>query len=235
MLAALLAGLWSGLLSTPSWLPWWPPIWIFPPIGSLAIADKSNFVICAFFVGTGIFMSLVAEQYRQGLKQVALHKEQQARREGDDKLREKEEQFEALANSIPQLCWMANPDGWIFWYNQGWYDYTGTTPEQMQGWAWQSVHNPDTLPKVLEQWKASIATANAFEMVFPLKGKDGEFRLFLTRTVPVKDADGKVVRWFGTNTDIDEQKQTEAALRSSAIRALISLWKSQEWANGSLI
>ncbi len=126
-----------------------------------------------------------------------------------------EEQFRTLANAIPQLCWMANGDGWIFWYNQGWYDYTGATPEQMEGWGWQSVHDPAALPKVLERWKASIATGEPFDMVFPLRGADGVFRPFLTRINPVRDETGKVVRWFGTNTDISERQRTEEQLEAS--------------------
>ena len=69
-----------------------------------------------------------------------------------------EQQFRTLADAIPQLCWMANADGWLFWYNQRWYEFTGTTPEQMEGWGWQSVHDPEVLPQVLEQWKVAIAT-----------------------------------------------------------------------------
>ena len=68
-------------------------------------------------------------------------------------LRQSEAQFRTLANAIPQLCWMANADGGIFWYNQRWYDYTGATPQQMEGWGWQSVHDPLVLPQVLERWK----------------------------------------------------------------------------------
>ena len=128
-------------------------------------------------------------------------------------LREGERQFRTLAESIPQLAWMANPDGHIFWYNRRWYDYTGTTLEQMEGWGWQSVHDPDELPKVLGRWKGSIATGESFDMVFPLKGSDGVFRPFLTRVEPVKDGDGRVVRWFGTNTDITEQRRAEQELR----------------------
>jgi len=128
-------------------------------------------------------------------------------------LEERERQFRTLAESIPQLAWMANTDGYIFWYNRRWYEYTGTTPEQMEGWGWQSVHDPDELPKVLEQWKASIATGTPFDMMFPLKGQDGQFRPFLTRVEPVKDDEGRVVRWFGTNTDVTEQMRVEERLR----------------------
>ncbi|MBV8475496.1 MAG: PAS domain-containing protein [Acidobacteria bacterium] len=130
-------------------------------------------------------------------------------------LKESEQRFLQLAETIPQLAWMANPDGWIFWYNRRWYEYTGTTPEQMEGWGWQSVHDPKELPNVLERWRASIASGTSFDMVFPLRGGDGVFRPFLTRIAPLTDEHGKVVRWFGTNTDISERIQAEEALRNS--------------------
>jgi PAS domain S-box-containing protein len=110
----------------------------------------------------------------------------------EEALQQSEAQFRTLANSIPQLAWMANADGWVFWYNQRWYSYTGTTPEQMEGWGWQSVHDPNELPKVLEQWKNSIASGEPFDMVFPLRGADGVFRPFLTRVMPLFDSQGLV-------------------------------------------
>lgn len=132
-------------------------------------------------------------------------------------LREREEQLRVLAATVPQLVWMANPDGFIFWYNQRWYDYTGTTPEQMEGWGWQSVHDPEALPRVLKRWRASIDSGEPFEMEFPLRGADGVFRWFLTRVTPLRDSHGRVTRWFGTNTDVDEirraRAQAEAANR----------------------
>jgi PAS domain S-box-containing protein len=136
----------------------------------------------------------------------------------EEALRESEEQFRTLANAIPQLCWMANADGWIFWYNERWYEYTGTTPEQMAGWGWQSVHDPEALPGVLEHWKVSLANGEPLDMVFPLRGADGVFRPFLTRVMPVRAQDGKVARWFGTNTDISGQCKIELALRESEAR-----------------
>jgi PAS domain S-box-containing protein len=131
-------------------------------------------------------------------------------------LRESEERFLAMANGIPQLAWMADADGQIFWYNQRWYDCTGTTLEEMAGWGWQKVHDPAALAKVLERWKGSIASGDPFDMEFPLRGADGVYRMFLNRVMPVKDAEGKVTRWFGTNTDISERKRAEEQLATQA-------------------
>lgn len=122
-------------------------------------------------------------------------------------------QFRALANSIPNLAWMANPDGWLFWYNQRWYDYTGTSPEEMVGWGWQSVHHPDVLPEMLERWTTALRTGEPFEMTFPLRrGSDGSFRTFVTRAEPLRE-DGRIVGWFGTNTDVTEQERTRERLQ----------------------
>ncbi len=128
-----------------------------------------------------------------------------ATRQAEVKMRESQEEFHTLAEAMSQLAWIARPDGFIKWYNQRWYEYTGTTPEQMEGWGWQRVHDPELLPKVLKRWKASLATGQTFDMNFPLRGADGTFRLFLTRSVPLKDKHGRVLRWFGTNTDIEDQ------------------------------
>jgi len=139
--------------------------------------------------------------------QLAVTRDVTARREADEKLRRSEEELRALADSIPQLAWMANPEGHVFWYNRGWYEYTGTTQDQMEAGGWQAVHDPNLLPRVLEKWNESVRTGTPFEMEFPLRGADGEFRWFLTRVSPFRDHEGKVTRWFGTNTNIDEQQQ----------------------------
>jgi PAS domain S-box-containing protein len=129
------------------------------------------------------------------------------RREPEEQVRRREEDLRAFVDSIPQLAWMAHPDGSIFWYNLGWYEYTGTTLEQMQGWGWESVHDPQILPTVKQQWISCIQSGTSFEMEFPLRGADGVFRWFLTRIRPIRDKSGKITRWFGTNTNIDEQRQ----------------------------
>ena len=133
-----------------------------------------------------------------------------------EQLREGERQFRTLADSIPTLCWTAEPDGKVIWFNQRWYDYTGMTPANLREWGWRSAHEPVGLPGVLERWGRAIAAGSPFEDVTPLRGVDGSFRPFLTRIQPVRDAAGRVARWFGTATDISAQRDAEATLRAQA-------------------
>lgn len=139
----------------------------------------------------------------------------QEKKSREEAFTESEARFKVLADNIPNLAWMADHEGWIFWYNNRWYEYTGTTPKEMEGWGWQSVHDPEKLPSVLEKWQASIDTGKEFEMVFPLKGADGKFRDFLTRVIPIYDKYGKIFRWLGTNTDITPQRLAEKAIKES--------------------
>jgi PAS domain S-box-containing protein len=137
----------------------------------------------------------------------------QALRESEAARRESEKNFRLLADAMPQLAWIARADGYIYWYNQRWYQYTGAAPGQTEGWGWRGFHDPDVLPLVMDRWMASITTGKPFDMTFPLRGADGKFRPFLTRMMPVLDSDGKVLQWFGTNTDVSEQKALEEDLR----------------------
>lgn len=123
-----------------------------------------------------------------------------------------EKEFALLAENLPEPAWIADPDGWIYWYNNRWYEYTGTTPDQMEGWGWQAVHDPNLLPDVLFRWKHSIATGQPFEMVFPLRGVDGAYRPFLTRVRPVRDTAGAITHWVGCNADVSQQEQQRVLL-----------------------
>lgn len=161
----------------------------------------------------------------QAVERVGLNKQGQAawlvgtnlditeRKQLEARMHESEERFRTMANSMSQLAWIARADGFIVWYNQRWYEYTGTTPAQMEGWGWQSVHDPATLPKVMERWQSAIASGEPFDMEFPLRGADGSFRSFLTRGQPLKDAAGRVMQWYGTNTDVTDLKLAEEKIR----------------------
>jgi PAS domain S-box-containing protein len=128
-------------------------------------------------------------------------------------LRETEARFHELADNISQFAWTADETGWIYWYNQRWFDYTGTTLSDMEGWGWQKVHHPDHVQRVVDRIRRSFETGEPWEDTFPLRGKDGTYRWFLSRALPIRNDAGEVIRWFGTNTDITEQVEAERALR----------------------
>lgn len=117
--------------------------------------------------------------------------------------------FRLLADAIPALCWIANANGYVVWYNQRWHDYCGSTLEEMEGWAWQSVYSPDILPGLKILWSNALKTGEAFELTSPIKSADGQYRPFLMKAAPVLDADGRVQRWYGINVDVSAQVQQE--------------------------
>ncbi len=124
-------------------------------------------------------------------------------------LDESETRFRLMADNISQLAWIADPTGWLFWYNKRWFDYTGTTLEEMQGWGWTKVHHPDHIRAVEESWNASLASGDPWDHTFPLRAADGSYRWFLSRATPMRDESGNIVYWFGTNTDITEMRDAE--------------------------
>jgi PAS domain S-box-containing protein len=169
--------------------------------GEFEVLCKDGSYLSAF-----VTLSPVKEASGQIAGVVGVSQDLSSLKAAEGALRQSEEQFRAFANSLPELCWMAYSDGSLFWYSDRWYEYTGTTPEQMLGWGWQSVHDPAVLPSVVERWNASLESGQPFEMEFPLRGADGKFRWFLTRIMPFY-AEGKITRWYGTNTNIDEQRR----------------------------
>lgn len=124
-----------------------------------------------------------------------------------------ESRFRALADNIPQLAWMAEPDGNIYWYNQRWFDFTGLGLEEAAGMGWTQVHHPEHVDRVVAAFKQALQEGEGFEDTFPLRSKAGVYHWFLTRALPIRDEEGTISAWFGTNTDITRQRQVEEDLR----------------------
>ena len=118
-------------------------------------------------------------------------------------------QFRVLADNLPTLCWYGRADGTILWFNRRWYDYTGSTPELMAANGWQSVHDPSSLPDVLERIRPSFEAGRPFDLIVQLRGADGVYRPFLSNVQPVHDGNGVLSCWVGTCTDVSEQLQAE--------------------------
>ena len=142
-----------------------------------------------------------------------------ATKRAEEELRRSEEQFKRLANTLPEMCWMARPDGFVSWYNDRWHEYTGKSAKELEGWGWQTVHDPEFVPRVTERWKRSLESGAPFEMEFPLRGRDGVYRWFLTRAQAFRNSAGQAVSWFGVNTNIDDAVKARQAL-SEARREL---------------
>jgi|GEM_PF-211354 len=127
-------------------------------------------------------------------------------------LRESELNFRTLANSMPQIVWTALPCGFIDYYNQRWTNYTGMTLEQAQGWGWEPVLHPDDLQKCIDTWCESLRTGNNHHIEYRFRrDSDGEYRWFLGRAIALRNDSGEIIKWFGSCTDIHDQKCAQQA------------------------
>jgi PAS domain S-box-containing protein len=135
------------------------------------------------------------------------------RSRSEEALRASEARFRELADHISQFAWTADHAGSMYWFNQRWYDYTGTTLAEVEGWKWRKVHHPDHVDRVVDGLHDSFASGTPWEDTFPLRGKDGSYRWFLSRAMPIRDEAGNLVRWFGTHTDVTKEIEAERALR----------------------
>ena len=136
-------------------------------------------------------------------------------KETEARLRESEERFRTLADNVSQLVWMADSQGSVFWYNQRWFDFAGGTLEEMAGWGWTKLVHPDDVTRVVERIKRAWEAGEPWEDTFQVRREDGCYRWFLVRAAPIRDARGNVVRWFGTHTDVTEQRAAQEMLREA--------------------
>jgi PAS domain S-box-containing protein len=131
-------------------------------------------------------------------------------------LQESEARFRSMADNISQLAWMADETGSAFWYNQRWLEFAGISAVEMKAQGWHNMVHPDYATNVFEKFRRCVSEGEPWEDTFPLRNREGYFRWFLTRATPIADARGNVIRWFGTNTDITERKETEEAIKMMA-------------------
>src|SRR5216683_3079704 len=129
-----------------------------------------------------------------------------------DELKTCEDKFRVMVDAIPTLAWCSLADGSVEFFNQRWHDYTGLSPQEAHRWGWKVTIHPEDLEKSMEKWRALLAAGEPGELEARLRRHDGEYRWFLFRSEPLRDERGDVVRWYGTNTDIEDRKRAESLL-----------------------
>jgi PAS domain S-box-containing protein len=137
-----------------------------------------------------------------------------ARKQAEAARHESETAFQTLADSVPQMVWMCTPDGLNAYFNQRWVEYTGMSLAESQGRGWNTPFHPDDQQPAWDAWNHATKTGETYRIASRLRAADGSYRWFLMRGVPLRDAAGRIVKWFGTCTDIDELKRGEEALRN---------------------
>src|ERR1700694_4660562 len=146
------------------------------------------------------------------MSELAQNAESQELSDAPEKLRQEAARLQALIDTVPSFLWTSFPDGSKEFLNRRWYEYTGLTPEQGKGWGWKVVVHPDDLDRLIREWLSLVEARKPGELETRIRRYDGEYRWFLIRIVPQLDAEGNVVRWFGSNTDIEDRKRAESKL-----------------------
>src|SRR5262249_29512323 len=136
------------------------------------------------------------------------------RKQAEEAWRASERNLAAIINTIPTTAWTARPDGYCDFLNQGWLDYTGMTAEKAQGWGWAEAIHPDDREQLFEDWKSSLASGIPVDTEARIRRFDSSYRWFLIRANSLKDESGKVLKWYGTCTDIEDRKRWEQILRA---------------------
>jgi two-component system, sensor histidine kinase and response regulator len=163
---------------------------------------------------------------------VALVRDITDRKEAEEALRESEHRWRSLTEALPQLVWIATPDGACEYFSAQWTQHTGVPESDLLGWRWLDVLHPDDREVTRQAWMAAVGGPGVYDVEYRVRRKDGEYRWFKTRGVPVRDGEGHMFKWFGTCTDITASKQLEEELRQAnarldlAVRASnIAVWE----------
>jgi PAS domain S-box-containing protein len=142
------------------------------------------------------------------------------KRRSQEALLASERNLSLIINTMPVLAWSALPDGTVEFFNQRWLDYTGLSAGQAQGWGWTEVIHPDDRGQMSEYWQSIMVSGGPGEIEARLRRFDGNYRWFLFRADPMRDDSGTILKWYGTNTDIDDRRRAEEALRIRELNLL---------------
>lgn len=206
----------------------WPSLWLEAAREkveqALALANEGHVGRltdrCSTFKGTVKWWDVVVSPVRDAAGHVVcllvVSRDITLQKQFEQRLLNSEQRFRALADNIAQFAWMADSDGNILWYNQRWFQYTGTTMDEVAGWGWQKVLHPTHLERVVARFKRCLESGEAWEDTFPLRGTDGSFRWFLSRAMPIRNDRDHIVLWCGTNSDVTEEHSTADRLRQKA-------------------
>jgi PAS domain S-box-containing protein len=175
--------------------------------GVLSASGWRTFEHAAWVVLAGVFLVISSLRSQRDMWDKALK---------HASVEDGEKGFRQLADAMPQIVWSAGPDGGVDYYNRRWFDYTAMSLAETVGWGWQVVLHPDDLSRCLELWNRAVMTGGEYEAKYRFKrASDGIYRWQLGRASAVRDDDGRIIKWYGTCTDIDDQQRAEEALLRS--------------------
>src|SRR6516162_8838520 len=163
--------------------------------------------------GHGVFAPDGSLRFIEGWQLDVTHQKR-----AEQALRHSEQRWRSLTEALPQLVWSATPDGACDYFSTQWTEHTGAPETDLLGWRWLATLHPDDREPTRRLWTDSVAGRQPYDVEYRVRRRDGEYRWFKTRGTPIRDTEGKIVKWFGTCTDITDLRQTQEALRASEAR-----------------
>ena len=168
------------------------------------------------------FKNELAKRVAQRTAELALANEElkadlAERKRVENALRDSELSARLIINTLPATAWSTLPNGYCDFLSQRWLEYAGLTADEAVGWGWRAVIHPDDAPALVEHWQACLASGTAVDAEARMRRADGVYRWFLFRANPLRDEDGKIIKWYGTNIDIEDRKRADEALRASEL------------------
>src|SRR5262249_34553778 len=162
-----------------------------------------------------LFVSLQRDAAGAPAYDIAIIHDITERKRLEEALRASEERYLFLTQSIPQKIFTANANGDVDYFNQPWTEFTGLSFDQIKGWGWTQIIHPEDVEENVRRWQHSVDTGEPFQLEHRFRRADGVYRWHLSRALAMRDAEGRVLIWFGSNTDIHDQKRAAEAFKQA--------------------